>query len=179
MEKLSHLITQRVNLGMWKCVKTSRRSLEISHLFFADDLILFGQATVFQAKIMKEYIDIFCDLSGQQVTYPKSRVFCSKNVKEKDARLIAGICDSPLTNDLGRYLGVPLIHGRTGIKTYEEIAKKTQKRLTAWKSDSLSLTGKATLIKAMTSALPIYAMQSVKLPSEICNKLDKINRDFL
>ncbi|KAK3231085.1 hypothetical protein Dsin_002966 [Dipteronia sinensis] len=35
------------------------------------------------------------------------------------------------------------------------------------------------LIKSVTSALLIYVMQSTKLPSEVCNNLEKINRDFL
>ncbi|KAK2638500.1 hypothetical protein Ddye_026295 [Dipteronia dyeriana] len=128
---------------------------------------------------MNECLDIFCDLSRQQVSYPKSRIFFSNNVKKSDAWLIARTCDSLLTNDLGRYLGIPLNHGRISSKTYKEIVEKTQKRLATWKSDSLSLAGRATLIKVMTSAILFYAMQFVKLPSEICNKLDKINRDFL
>ncbi|KAL5760145.1 hypothetical protein ACOSQ2_018983 [Xanthoceras sorbifolium] len=47
-------------------VKVSTGGPGISHLFFADDLILFGQATVKQAAIMKRCIDMFCDSSGQQ-----------------------------------------------------------------------------------------------------------------
>ena len=179
MEKLSHLITQKVGFGTWKGVKISTGGPSLSHLFFADDLILFGQATLSQARSMKECLDVFCGLSGQQVSYPKSRVFCSKNVRDSDARLIAGACDSPLTSDLGNYLGVPLIHGRISTKTYDVIVEKTKKCLAAWKCDSLSIAGRATLIKSVTSALPVYAMQSVKLPVEICNKLDKLNRDFL
>ena len=107
MEKLSHLITQKVGFGTWKGVKISTGGPSLSHLFFADDLILFGQATLSQARSMRECLDVFCGLSGQQVSYPKSRVFCSKNVRDSDARLIAGACDSPLTSDLGNYLGVP------------------------------------------------------------------------
>ncbi|KAK0578928.1 hypothetical protein LWI29_018508 [Acer saccharum] len=179
MEKLSHLIFERRNLGTWKSIKISRGGPEISHLFFTDDLILFGQASISQAKTMKECLDIFCDYSGQQVSYPKSRVLCSTNVKERDAKLIAEVCDSPITKDLGKYLGVPLIHGRVRVRTYWDIVERTQKRLAAWKMDSLSLAGRVTLIKAVTSALLIYAMQTVKFPSEMCYKLDKINRDFL
>ena len=45
MEKLSHLINQKLVEGSWKPVKTSRNGPVISHLFFTDDLILFGQAS--------------------------------------------------------------------------------------------------------------------------------------
>ena len=59
------------------------------------------------------------------------------------------------------------------------ILEKSQKRLVSWKSASLSFAGRCTLIKTVASALPIYAMQTIKLPSEICANLDKINRNFL
>lgn len=36
-----------------------------------------------------------------------------------------------------------------------------------------------TLIKSITSSLPIYTMQTTKLPVTICDKIDKINKDFL
>ncbi|KAK3183221.1 hypothetical protein Dsin_030507 [Dipteronia sinensis] len=96
-----------------------------------------------------------------------------------DARRIARVCGSPLTNNLGKYLGVPLIHRRVSNQTYSDLVEKTQKRLAAWKSDTFSLAGRATLIKTVTSALLVYTMQAAKLPSEICHKLDKLNRNFL
>ena len=128
---------------------------------------------------MKNCLDEFCNLSGQQVSFAKSRISCSNNITEAEARRIVSMCGSPLTKNLGKYLGVPLIHGRVNNHTYYELVDKTQKRLAAWKSDSLSLAGRVTLIKAVTSALPVYIMQSVKLPGDICDRLDKINRNFL
>ncbi|KAL5831020.1 hypothetical protein ACOSQ4_016374 [Xanthoceras sorbifolium] len=92
---------------------------------------------------------------------------------------MAHICDSPSTKDLGKNLGVPLIHSRINNRTYIEIVDKTLKRLTSWKSATLSFAGRITLIKAVTSALLVYAMQSVKLPGGICSNMDRINRNFL
>ncbi|KAK2635612.1 hypothetical protein Ddye_030404 [Dipteronia dyeriana] len=142
-------------------IKVFGQGLNVSYLFFADDFILFGHAIVSQAITMKDCLDTFCGLFGQQVSCPKSRVFCSNNVRESDTRLIAGVCDSPLTKDLGKYLGVPLVHGRVGAKTYDEIMEKMKKQLATWKCEALSLFGRATLIKSVTSVtsvLPIYAI---------------------
>ncbi|KAL5762377.1 hypothetical protein ACOSP7_018641 [Xanthoceras sorbifolium] len=66
IEKLSHIILKSLTEKKWIPVKVSRGGPGISHLFFADDLILFGQATIKQAAIMKRCIDMFCDSSGQQ-----------------------------------------------------------------------------------------------------------------
>ncbi|KAK3205157.1 hypothetical protein Dsin_019203 [Dipteronia sinensis] len=102
-----------------------------------------------------------------QVSFNKSRVFCSNNINERDAKSTVNICGSPLTNNLGKYLCVPLIHSRTSSQTYVEVIEKVQQRLTAWKSNFLSLAVRATLIRAVLFALPVYTMQSIKLSKEV------------
>ncbi|KAK3226362.1 hypothetical protein Dsin_006224 [Dipteronia sinensis] len=112
-------------------------------------------------------------------SFPKSRVFCSNNVSNSFAKNIADICCSPITKNLGKYLCVPLIHGRITKETYKEIFEKIQSRLATWKSATLSFAGKCTLINAVQSAILIYAIQSIKLPADICSKIDKLNKYFL
>lgn len=46
MERLAGLIDSRVQGGTWKPLRLSRRGLGLSHLFYADDLILMGDATI-------------------------------------------------------------------------------------------------------------------------------------
>ncbi|KAL5732754.1 hypothetical protein ACOSQ2_032446 [Xanthoceras sorbifolium] len=129
IEKFSHLIVDKVDRGFWKALRIAGRGLAISHLFFADDLILFGQASLQQAETMHSYMDTFCDVSGQQVSFSKSRVFCSKNVRVGDARDIVRACGSPFTDNLGKYLGLPLLHDRVNKNTFHEILEKVQRRL--------------------------------------------------
>ena len=45
--------------------------------------------------------------------------------------------------------------------------------------NSLSLAVRTTLISAVTSAIPEYTMQTSYLPQEVCNMMEKCNRDFL
>ncbi|KAK2662858.1 hypothetical protein Ddye_001432 [Dipteronia dyeriana] len=138
-----------------------------------------SKASIQQAQIMRECLDIFCDLLGQQVSFPKSRFFCSSNTTNSCAKKLVDICGSPLTKNSGKYLGVPLIHSRITKDTYKDILEKAQNRMASWKCASLSFVGRCTLIKVVSSALPIYAMQSTQLPSEVCSKLDKLNNNFL
>ena len=48
----------------WAPIKASRGNLEISHLFFADDLILFTKANEEGSEAIKEVLDLFCSESG-------------------------------------------------------------------------------------------------------------------
>lgn len=87
-----------------------------SHIFFADDLILFGEANLKQANVMRRCLDLFCSLSSQKVNFDKSCVYISPIPKAK-ARDLANICGFPLTVCLGKYLGIPVI--------YQHVAKST------------------------------------------------------
>ncbi|KAL5856671.1 hypothetical protein ACOSQ3_004129 [Xanthoceras sorbifolium] len=128
---------------------------------------------------MRFFLDRLCGSLGKKVSFSKSRVFCSSLVRDGDARALASICGSPITNDLENYLGVPLLHSRTTKHTYCEILEKIQKRLASWKSVTLSLVGRVTLIKVVTVAIPVYLMQTIKLPNDLCCRLNKVNRNFL
>ena len=131
MEKLSHIIQQKVQDKVWKPIQICNGGPFISHLFFANDLILFGEASTVQASLMKQYLDEFCNLSGQKVSFEKSSICVSLNINADLANSIATISGSPLTACLGKYLGVPLIHSRISKTTYQEIIEKVQKRLSS------------------------------------------------
>ncbi|KAK4271434.1 hypothetical protein QN277_020133 [Acacia crassicarpa] len=75
MDKLSHLISDEVESGIWKPIFTSRGGSSVSHLMFADDLLLFGVATETQVLCMMSCVQRFMDVSGGKVNTAKSSVF--------------------------------------------------------------------------------------------------------
>lgn len=101
-ERLSILINSKIKEGTWKGIKVSKNSTPLTHLFFADDLILFGQNTV---KAMMEVPNEFCALSGQSINNLPE---CTQS----KARRISDFCGIKLTNNLEKYLGVPLFRKR-------------------------------------------------------------------
>ena len=63
----------------WTPMKASRANLEISHLFFADDLMFFAKVDKKGAASIKRVIELFCEESGQAISVEKSRIYFSPN----------------------------------------------------------------------------------------------------
>ncbi|CAN1142230.1 Putative ribonuclease H protein At1g65750 [Linum perenne] len=179
MERLSHVIDQAVQEGDWEPIKLSPSCPPISHLFYADDLILFSSASVGQASTILRCLDEFGIASGLSVNKSKSLAFCSKNSGRRISSDIASTLGIPLTQDLGHYLGVPILHGRTTKGTYQGIIDKLDQKLSGWKAKSLSLAGRVTLAQSALSAIPIYAMQTSVLPVTTCDAIDRRIRNFV
>jgi len=179
MERLTQLIEQKVIEGTWKPIPITREGIRVSHLMFADDVVLFGEASATQAKMMKQCLQKFCAASGQRISYQKSRIFFSPNTNEAVIAEVCNTLDIQQTMDFGRYLGVPTLHGRTTKATYYDVLDKVEKRLAGWKTKCLSLAGRATLIQSTVTAIPAYVMQSARLPRSVCDDLDRKIRRFL
>ncbi|XP_071924161.1 uncharacterized mitochondrial protein AtMg00310-like [Coffea arabica] len=70
-----------------------------------------------------------------------------------------------------RYLGLPLVIGRSKRQTFDFIKQKTIDRLKGWKEKLLSQAGKEVLLKSVIMALPIYVMSCCMLPKDLCRKI--------
>ncbi|GAU38532.1 hypothetical protein TSUD_320040 [Trifolium subterraneum] len=84
MDKLSHLILHVVNQGAWRGIQAGRNGPMVSHLMFADDLLLFGEATEAQMQCVTTILNTFCGLSGQEANQLSfdGRVTLAKSVLE-------------------------------------------------------------------------------------------------
>lgn len=60
------------------------RDIFISHLFYADDVLMFGKALVFNSEKLKEMLDYFASYFGLFVKHNKSLIIFSKDSIEPD-----------------------------------------------------------------------------------------------
>lgn len=75
MEVLGQTISRAVELKTWTPVRLARPGPMVSHIFFADDLLLVGEASFSQARVMEHILAQFCGVSGQRMNRSKSRVW--------------------------------------------------------------------------------------------------------
>ncbi|KAA3469190.1 reverse transcriptase [Gossypium australe] len=82
-EGLSSLLRSAKKKGLIKGAKASRRRPGISHLLFADDYIMFGEAIEKGARIMKDILKEYESCSGQCINFNKSTIFYSSNTSSE------------------------------------------------------------------------------------------------
>lgn len=75
MEWLSYDFKNEVSKGSWKPISLNRGGMGISHIFFADDLTLFGEATKRQARVMMDCMCRFSTMSRLDINLGKSQIF--------------------------------------------------------------------------------------------------------
>lgn len=76
---LSPLLLHVELVGCIVGLKLNIEAPQISHLFFADDISLFGQATVREMSCFKECLDMYSAWFGQVLNMQKSAVHFNKN----------------------------------------------------------------------------------------------------
>ena len=118
IERLSHAINLAVRNGSWCPIRLSRNCIPLTHFFFADDLLLLAVASCNQAHVINNVLNIFCNCSGELISKQKTRVYFSKTVTEEKARKISDSLGFAATDNLGKYLGMPLLHNRVRKATY-------------------------------------------------------------
>ena len=153
-------------------------SPKITHLFFADDSLLFCSANGTECNKLKEILKIYESALGQKINTDKSSIFFSPNTSQELKDEILHIL-GPM-NDLNhtKYLALPTIIGRSKKLIFVEIKEKVCKKLAGWKGKLFSLGGKEIIIKAVAQAISTYTMSCFLLPKRLCEDLVREMRSF-
>ena len=102
MERLIVSIQDLVSRGVWETIHMSRGGLLMSHLLFADDVLLFFIASHEQAKVVVDTLDNFCAILSLKVNLHKSNFICSKGVSPTMKDEIEGILGIICTPCIGK-----------------------------------------------------------------------------
>nr|GEY81447.1 hypothetical protein [Tanacetum cinerariifolium] len=131
------------------------RELKMTHLSFADDLLVFCHGDVNSIYVIKDTLLEFSRVSGLLPNLGKSVIFFG-SVKENDKMAIMQALPFKVDKLPVKYLGIPLLAKRLGIKDCTCLVDKVKNRVMDWKNKSLSYAGRLQLIALVLSAMQAY-----------------------
>ncbi|CAN1848719.1 LINE-1 reverse transcriptase homolog, partial [Linum perenne] len=146
---LSRLIQKGVSTGTLKRLKLNKRCPTLTHILFADDTILFGDASVSEAdeilKTMREYEH----RTAQEINIQKSTVIFSRNTPPTLQSIIRRRLGFENDPTFGKYLGVPSEWGKSKKEMVATMLTRMENLCQSWKSQLLSYAGKETMLKVV------------------------------
>nr|XP_027090307.1 uncharacterized protein LOC113711341 [Coffea arabica] len=170
-EGFSALLRRANRQGSMSGMKIANEAPCLSHLFFAEDSLIFCRAKVGEAVQLMKVLEEYGRASGQLINKEKSSIFISKNVKGRRKEEVLKELEGMREVHQSKYLGLPMVIGRSKRQVFEFIRQKAVKRLGGWKEKLLSQAGKETLLKSVILALPAYVMSCCRLPKALCQNV--------
>jgi hypothetical protein len=110
-EGLSALLRKAERDSLIRGISICRRGPRISHLFFADDSIIFCRANSNECVALHGVLALYANASGQVVNNDKTALFFSCNTPQSTRDSICSIFGTIPTNQFEKYLGLPPVVG--------------------------------------------------------------------
>ncbi|XP_073120503.1 uncharacterized protein [Henckelia pumila] len=153
--------------------------LPISHLAYADDVIIFANGGSRGLQRLKDFLAHNENCSGQLVNVAKSAlIFPLGWTARRRSRLlqITGFAEGQLPL---KYLGAPLFRGNRKCSLFDPLLQSVRKKLEGWESRSLAPGSRMTLIRSVLLSIPIYLCLVIQPPLAVLEKLERIFNAFL
>ncbi|XP_058726914.1 uncharacterized protein LOC131598313 [Vicia villosa] len=164
----------------WKGIKVGRREIVISHLMFADDLLLiFEEVDEKHMHCVMKFLREFGDMSEQEVSHEKTSILFSKNVTQDMQTRLLQIYNFRVIRCFGKYLGVPISGKKPRKLDLQYILDQVAFKLNSWKRNCLSLAGRITLAKSVIQAIPLYSVMTNMIPKSRIDDIHKLQRKFI
>lgn len=176
MDLLSRKLAYHAEIGELRGLRLTARAKPITNSIYADDLLIFGSATVEEASTVMHTLTQFSQVSGQIVGPEKSNIWYSSITSQEERDLVAMVMGVPLDATSEMYLGAPI---RVNAASFDFLIEKFSMKLQSWKSKILSPAGRLVLIQSVLQSLPIYYMSTVLIPQKVIKALNDLMRRFM
>ncbi|GKA83579.1 RNA-directed DNA polymerase, eukaryota, reverse transcriptase zinc-binding domain protein, partial [Tanacetum coccineum] len=126
--------------------------LKITHLSFADDLLVLCNGDANSVKVIKKALDSFSKVSGLHPNLGKLPM---------------------------RYLGVPLVAKKIGVKDCKCLLDKIKDRISCWKNNSLSYAVRTQLLASVLASIQVYWASVFRFPKMVIKDMEQLFKGFL
>lgn len=155
-----------------KCAK-----LRLTHLAFADDLIIFTRGDAHSVSIISNTLHQFGLISGLLINASK-KIFAAGITQDQFQELqnISNFSSGALPV---RYLGLPLMHGKIKCSHFSPLIEKISNRFGDWSIGVLSYAGRLESITTVVQGIEAFWLQAFPMPATIIDRINKLCRTFL
>ena len=129
VEGLHALLTQAAQDGDICGVSLCRRGPRITHLFFADDSLLFCRASNEECNRIQNILITYEQALGQQLNREKTTLFFSKSTSRERQEEIKNLLGVPAIRQYEKYLGLPSFVGRAKRVCFAHVKERVWQKL--------------------------------------------------
>ena len=180
MKVLSRILKKTEEGGFIQCFHVgpvNSTSIRVSHLLFANDTILFSDASREQILSIRLVLSCFQVFTGLKVNVGKSEIVFIREVR--NIQSLANILQCRVGSLPMIYSDMPLGTLYKTASIWNPILERMEKKLLGWKRFYLSKGGRLTLLKSTLSSLLTYYLSLFTIPKAVATRLECIQRNFL
>ena len=137
-EGLHGLLTKATASGDIGGISICRNGPRLTHLFFADNNLLFCRASIQECMHIRALLSTYEEASRQKLNRDKTTLFFSKNTDSEIQDSIKDLLGVPEIKQYEKYLGLPSFVGRNRKASLTFIKERVWKKLQGWKEKLLS-----------------------------------------
>ncbi|XP_020695594.1 uncharacterized protein LOC110109036 [Dendrobium catenatum] len=150
----------------------------VSHLLYADDILVFAGASIPNVKKVSSILEEYCSWTGQKVNRSKSYILFSKSTSSSTRSWLAKITGCRKVEEM-EYLGIKFALRRLTRKDFAPLLQQARVKTMAWGVRHLSMAGRVTLINSLLIPSYVYLVTHTLVPRGILNEVEKVCRNFL
>lgn len=170
---MNHVINDRVFSHHWRCSEQ-----KITHLAFADDLLLFSKGDSSSIFAVLDAVSMFSSISGLSPNPAKCTCYFGNiDIETKLAALdYSGFIEGSLPV---MYLGIPLVSRNLTVRDCQPLITRICKRISIWTSHFISQAGRLQLINAILFAIQGFWAGCIFLPNKVIKAVQGVFARYL
>ena len=123
-EGLNALLRNAADEGVINGFSLRRNGPKLTHLFFADDCLIFCRSTLEECNKIQELLAIYETASGQMINKEKTTLFFSRNTDEATQEALKVALSVLVIRHHEKYLGLPSFVGRDRNACFTQIKER-------------------------------------------------------
>ena len=152
--------------------------LKITHLCFADDLLIFSDGQRQSIDGILEVFKRFSEASGLHISMEKSTLYLAGLRNDAKQEVLSHFTfaagDLPI-----RYLWLPLMTKQMTVHDYTPLIERIRTRISSWTACFLSFAGRLQLIASVIHRLTNFWISAFRLPRKCIQEIDRLCSTFL